>query len=73
MTGKRRDPDDWTAYGRSGPGRPKIGGEEVHATIPVADLAVIDAIAAARGCRRPDVIREAVAEYARRHRGAGNE
>jgi hypothetical protein len=69
MTGKRRDPADWTAYGRPR-GRPKIGGEEVHATIPAADLAVIDAIAAARGCKRTDVIREAVAEYARRHAGS---
>lgn len=66
--GTRRDREDWVAYGR-GPGRPRIGGEPVSAVIPAADLAVLDEFGAARGVRRPDMLREAVAFYVRR-RGA---
>jgi hypothetical protein len=66
--GKRRDRADWVAYGRAGPGRPKIG-TEVHATIPDAHAARLDEIAAARGVKRTDVIREAIAAYLVRERG----
>ena len=69
--GKRRDPAEWTAYGRSGAGRPKIARdvEQVSATIPAAHAAALDEIAAARGVKRPDIIREAISEYLRRHQG----
>jgi hypothetical protein len=60
------DRDEWTAYGRSGPGRPKIG-TEVHATIPDKQVAQLDAIAAARNEKRTDVIRRAIAEFLRQH------
>ena len=64
-TGRRRDPADWVAYGSSrGRGRPRIG-EEVSCTMPSAQVAALDAIAAARGVKRQDVLREAVAEYLR--------
>jgi hypothetical protein len=67
MTGKRRDPADWTAYGRPR-GRPKVGGEAVNVSLPPAHVAAVDAIAAARSVKRNDILREAVAEYVRRHR-----
>jgi hypothetical protein len=57
------DRDDWAPYSRSA-GRPKIG-PEVWAAVPADHVAALDAIAAARGLRRPDVVREAIAEYIR--------
>ena len=63
----RRDPDEWTAYGQRGPGRPKVGGEAVNVSLPPAHVAAIDALAAARGVKRTDILREAVAWYLRQH------
>jgi hypothetical protein len=62
VRGKRRDRDDWVAYGRAGAGRPKIG-TSVSVTIPDAQMARLDEIAAARGVKRQDVLREAVSAY----------
>jgi hypothetical protein len=64
---KRRDPDEWTAYGQRGPGRPKVGGEAVNVSRPPAHVARLDAIAAARSVKRNDILREAVAFYLRHH------
>jgi hypothetical protein len=66
---KQRDPAGWVAYGRSGPGRPRVSAEVevVSATIPRADAEALDAAAARRGLRRPDMLREAVACYLRHH------
>jgi hypothetical protein len=66
---KRRDPAEWVAYGQPGPGRPRISTEveAVSATIPRADAEALDAAAARRGLRRPDMLREAVACYLRHH------
>jgi hypothetical protein len=61
--GKRRDPADWIAYGRR-PGRPKIG-TNVCATVPDAQVARLDEIAAARGVKRQDVLREAITAFLR--------
>jgi len=63
----RRDPDEWTAYGQRGPGRPKVGGEAVNVSLPPAHVAAIDTIAAARSVKRSDILREAVAFYLRHH------
>jgi hypothetical protein len=56
---KRRDPAEWVAYGQPGPGRPRISTEveAVSATIPRADAEALDAAAARRGLRRPDMLR----------------
>jgi hypothetical protein len=64
---KQRDRDEWTAYGQRGPGRPKVGGEAVNVSLPPAHVAGLDAIAAARGVKRSDILREAVAFYLRHH------
>ena len=64
---KRWDRDEWTAYGQRGPGRPKVGGETVNVSLPPAHAAALEAIAAARGVKRSDILREAVAEYLRHH------
>ena len=61
--GKQRDPVDWAAYGRTA-GRPKIG-TSVSVTLPDAQLAHLDEIAAARGVKRQDVLREAVTAFLR--------
>jgi hypothetical protein len=59
--GKRRDPAEWVAYGRRS-GRPKIG-TSVNMTIPDAQVARLDEIAARRGVKRQDVIREAISAF----------
>jgi hypothetical protein len=61
VRGKRRDPGDWVAYGRPA-GRPKIG-MSVSVTIPDVQVAQLNEIAATRGMKLQDVLREAVSAY----------
>ncbi len=61
--GRQRDPAEWVACGRR-PGRPKIG-TNVCVTVPDAQVARLDEIAAARGVKRQDVLREAIAAFLR--------
>jgi hypothetical protein len=66
---RTRDPAGQVAYGRAGPGRPRVAAQtaEVSATVSAADAAALDEAAARRGKRRPDMVREAIACFLRHH------